>query len=98
MPFSVNLKVVFELYENSSLRLIDLFRDTSEKNFINIFYNFNLKENAILKNYKVDKIENKNIKYAFNNIEQNENTISETFILSISGASEDIFKYNTLTK
>ena len=79
---NINLRLNFELYENSSLRLIDLFRDTSEKNFINIFYNFDLKENSILKNYKVDKIENKNIKYSFNNIEQDKNSVSETFILS----------------
>ena len=79
---NINLKLDFELEEDSCLRLIDLFNDTSEKNFLNIFYNFNLKENAILKNYKVDKLENKNIKYSFNNIEQNKNTISETFILS----------------
>ncbi len=79
---NINLRLNFELYENSSLRLIDLFRDTSEKNFINIFYNFNLKENSILKNYKVDKFENKNIKYSFNNIEQDKNSVSETFILS----------------
>ncbi|MDC0166907.1 Fe-S cluster assembly protein SufD [Candidatus Pelagibacter sp.] len=79
---NVNLKLDFELQEDSSLRLVDLFNDTSEKNFLNIFYNFDLKENAILKNYKVDKLENKNIKYSFNNIEQNKNTISETFILS----------------
>ena len=49
--------------------MIDLFNDTSEKNFLNIFYNFDLKENSILKNYKLDSSENKN-------------TISETFILS----------------
>jgi Fe-S cluster assembly protein SufD len=79
---NINLKLDFELQEDSSLRLVDLFNDTSEKNFLNIFYNFDLKENAILKNYKVDKLENKNIKYSFNNIEQNKNTISETFILS----------------
>ncbi len=79
---NINLRLDFELEEESSLRLIDLFNDTSEKNFFNIFYDFNLKENAILKNYKVDKQENKNIKYSFNNIEQNKNTISETFILS----------------
>ncbi len=79
---NINLRLDFELQEDSSLRLIDLFNDTSEKNFLNIFYNFNLKENAILKNYKVDKIENKNIKYSFNNIEQSKNTISESFILS----------------
>ena len=79
---SINLRLDFELQEDSCLRLIDLFNDTSEKNFLNIFYNFNLKEDAILKNYKVDKLENKNIKYSFNNIVQNKNTISETFILS----------------
>ncbi len=79
---NINLRLDFELQEDSSLRLIDLFNDTSEKNFLNIFYNFDLKENVILKNYKIDKIENKNIKYSFNNIEQNKNTISETFIFS----------------
>ena len=79
---NINLKLDFELNKDSSLRVIDLFNDTSEKNFLNIFYNFDLKENAVLKNYKVDKFENKNIKYSFNNIEQNKNSISETFILS----------------
>ena len=79
---NINLRLDFELQKDSCLRLIDLFNDTSEKNFLNIFYNFNLKEDAILKNYKVDKLENKNIKYSFNNIVQNKNTISETFILS----------------
>ena len=79
---NINLRLDFELHENSCLRLIDLFNDKSEKNFLNIFYNFDLKENSILKNYKVDKLENKNIKYLFNNIDQNKNSISETFILS----------------
>ena len=79
---NINLRLDFELQKDSCLRLIDLFKDTSEKNFLNIFYNLNLKDNAIIKNYKIDKLENKNIKYSFNNIEQNKNTISETFILS----------------
>ena len=79
---NINLRLDFELNKDSSLRIIDLFNDTSEKNFLNIFYNFELKENAILKNYKVDKFENKNIKYSFNNIDQDKNSISETFILS----------------
>ncbi len=79
---NINLRLDFELDKDSSLRLIDLFNDTSEKNFLNIFYNFDLKENSILKNYKLDKIENKNIKYSFNNIEHEKNSTSETFILS----------------
>jgi len=79
---NINLRLNFELDNDSSLRLIDLFNDTSEKNFLNIFYNFDLKENAILKNYKVDRFESKNIKYSYNNIEQAKNSNSETFILS----------------
>jgi Fe-S cluster assembly protein SufD len=79
---NINLRLDFELDKDSSLRIVDLFNDTSEKNFLNIFYNFELKENALLKNYKVDKLKNKNIKYSFNNIEQDKNSISETFILS----------------
>ncbi len=79
---NINLRLDFEIDQDSSLRLIDFFNDTSEKNFLNIFYNFDLKENAVLKNYKLDKFENNNIKYSFNNIEQNKNSISETFILS----------------
>ena len=79
---NINLRLNFELDNDSSLRLIDLFNDTSEKNFLNIFYNFDLKENAILKNYKIDRFESKNIKYSYNNIEQDKNSNSETFILS----------------
>ena len=79
---NINLRLEFQLEENSSLRLIDFFNDNSEKNFMNIFYNFDLKKNASLKNYKIDNIKNKNIKYSFNNIDQDENSISETFILS----------------
>ncbi len=79
---NINLRLNFELDNDSSLRLIDFFKDTSEKNFLNIFYNFDLKENAILKNYKIDRFESKNIKYSYNNIEQAKNSNSETFILS----------------
>ncbi len=79
---NINLRLDFELNQDSSLRVIDLFNEASEKNFLNIFYNFDLKENAILKNYKVDKLQNKNVKYSFNNIDQDKNSISETFILS----------------
>ena len=86
---NINLRLGFELEKNSSLRLIDFFNDISEKNFINIFYNFDLKKHAILKNYKIDKIENNNIKYSFNNINQDEYRVSETFILS---AGSDFLK------
>ena len=79
---NVNLRLDFELEKNSSLKLLDFFKDFSKKNFLNICYNFDLKQNSILKNYKVDNLTNENIKYSFNNIEQDENSVSETFFLS----------------
>ncbi len=79
---NINLQLNFLLEQNSSLKVIDIFNNKSQKNFINIFYNFNLKKDAILKNYKIDNYKNNNIQYSFNNIEQDANSISETFILS----------------
>jgi len=79
---NINLRLDFELEKNSSLNLIDLFNDTNDKNFMNILYNFNLKEDSILKNFKIDKSLNNNLKYSYNNINQDKNSISETFIFS----------------
>jgi len=86
---NINLRLDFELEQNSSLKLIDFFSDISDTNFMNILYNFDLKKDSILKNYKIDKSFNKNIKYSYNNINQEKNSISETFIFS---ASSDYFK------
>ena len=79
---NINLRLDFLVEGNSSLKLIEIFEDLSKKNFINIFSNFELKKDSILKNYKIDKKINDNIKYSYNNINQDENSISETFILS----------------
>ena len=68
--------------ENSFIKVVDVFNDLSNKNFINIFYNFDLKKESVLKNFKLDNLINKNIKYSFNNINQDANSVSETFILS----------------
>ena len=83
---NISLRLDFLLEENSSLKLIDFFSDTTENNFINSLYNFDLSKNSTLKNYKIDNKTNSNIKYSFNNIEQDENSLSETFVLS-SGSS-----------
>ena len=79
---NINLRLDFELESSSSLKLVDFFNDIADKNFMNIFYNFELKKDSILKNFKIDKSFNNNLKYSFNNINQEENSISETFILS----------------
>ena len=86
---NINLRLDFELEQNSSLKLIDFFKDSTDKNFMNILYNFDLKKDSILKNYKIDKSLNKNLKYSFNNIDQEINSISETFIFS---AGSNYFK------
>ena len=79
---NTNSRIDFKLEENASLRLIDIFKDNTEKNFLNIYYNFELDKSSILKNYKIDKSINNNVKYSYNNVKQEANSISETFILS----------------
>ena len=79
---AINLKTDIVLEKNSSLKLIDLFDDNSENNFINIVQNFDIAQDAILKNYKIDHKKNSNIKYSYNNINLEKNSISENFIFS----------------
>ena len=78
----LNLKIDIVLEKNSSLKLINLFNDDSENNFINIVQNFDIAQDAILKNYKIDHKNNSNIKYCYNNINLKKNSISENFIFS----------------
>ncbi|MDB0046229.1 Fe-S cluster assembly protein SufD [Candidatus Pelagibacter sp.] len=79
---AINLKTDIVLEKNSNLKLIDLFDDSSENNFINIVQNFDIAQDAILKNYKIDHKKNSNIKYSYNNINLEKNSISENFIFS----------------
>ncbi len=79
---NINFQLNFDLEESSSIKIINFSKDNSEKNFINNLFNFNLDKNAILKNYKIDKKSNTNIKYDYSSITQKENSISETFIFS----------------
>ena len=83
---NINIRLDFDLKSNSSLKIIDYSIDKSEKNFVNIVYNFNLSKDAILKNFKLDKEENNNIKYSYNNINLDTNSIAENFILSLGSS------------
>ena len=80
---TINQRVDFILKKNSSIKLINLFDDNSTNNFININYQFKIEKNAILKNYTVDHKLNSNIRYFFNNINLEHNSIAETFIFSV---------------
>jgi Fe-S cluster assembly protein SufD len=79
---AINLRTDIILEENSSLKLVTLSNDDAKDNFININQNFKLAKDAILKNYKIDSIDNSNIKYFFNNIDLDYNSLAETFIFS----------------
>jgi len=79
---AINLKTEIILEKNSSLKVINLFDDNSENNFINIVQNFDIAQDATLKNYKIDHKKNSNIKYCYNNIDLEKNSISENFIFS----------------
>ena len=80
---TINQKIDFILKKNSSLKLINLFDDSSNNNFINMNYQFKIERDAILKNYKIDHKLNSNIKYFFNNIDLEHNSLAETFVFSI---------------
>jgi Fe-S cluster assembly protein SufD len=79
---ALNLRADIVLEKNSNLKLITLFDDNSEDNFINIIQNFDIAQDAILKSYKIDYKKNSNIKYFYNNINLEKNSISENFIFS----------------
>ena len=79
---AINQKTEFVLENDSSIKIINIFNEKSEKNFINIYNKFSLGKNSILKNYKIDFKDNSNIKYLYDDIELDRNSISENFILS----------------
>ena len=51
---AINQKIDFVLENDSSLKIINIFNEKSENNFINIYNKFILGKNSILKNYKID--------------------------------------------
>ncbi len=79
---TINQRIDFILKKNSNLKLINLFDDSSNNNFININYQFKIARDAMLKNYKIDHKLNSNIKYFFNNIDLGHNSLAETFVFS----------------
>ncbi len=83
---NINIRLDFDLKSNSCLKIIDYSIDKSEKNFVNIVYNFSLEKDAIIKNYKLDTAENDNIKYSYNNFNLDTNSVAENFILSLGSS------------
>tara|TARA_B100000029_G_scaffold385553_1_gene381249 strand:- start:231 stop:1490 length:1260 start_codon:yes stop_codon:yes gene_type:complete len=79
---NINQRVDINLEENSRLNLINFFADYSNNNFVNIYHDFKVQKHSILKNYIIDNKENSNIKYFYNNVDLDQNSLVENFILS----------------
>ncbi len=79
---NINQRLDIFLENNSQMSIVNIFEDYSDSNFININHQFTISKNAVLKNYKIDYKANSNIKYFYNNIDLNQNSVSENFILS----------------
>ena len=80
---AINQKIDFVLENDCSLKVINIFNEKSENNFINIYNKFIVGKNSILKNYKIDLKTNSNIKYLYDDVELDRNSVSENFILSL---------------
>ena len=78
----INFRSDFVLEENSSLCVINIFKNHSINNFININQQYKISKNANLKNYRIDSELNSDINYFFTNIDLENNSNSETFIYS----------------
>ena len=78
----INFRSDFVLEENSSLCVINVFKNHSINNFININQQYKISKNANLKNYRIDSELNSDINYFFTNIDLENNSNSETFIYS----------------
>ncbi len=83
---NINFKFDIVMEKNSSLSLLDFNYDKSENNFINISNHFILRENSILKNYKINLSNNFNLNYSIQNVDIYKNSIFENFL--ISGGSD----------
>ena len=79
---NINQRLDIVLENNSKLNLINLLTDYSDNNFININHQFKVGKDAILKNYKIDGKQNSNIKYFYNEIDLDQNSLVENFVLS----------------
>ena len=79
---NINQRFDIVMEKNSSLSLLDLNLNQSINNFINVNNNFTLKEGSVLKNYKLDISNNKNLYYSKTNIDLFKNSIAENFVLS----------------
>ena len=78
----INARSKIILEKNSSVTILNLFYNKINDSFINLNFDFDIKENSNFKNYVIDLFNNDNCKYSFTNINIAKNGYYENFIYS----------------
>ena len=78
----INARSKIILEKNSSVTILNLFYNKINDSFINLNFDFDIKENSNFKNYVIDLFDNDNCKYSFTNINIAKNGYYENFIYS----------------
>ena len=78
----INARSKIVLEKNSSVTILNLFYNKINDSFINLNFDFDIKENSNFKNYVIDLFNNDNCKYSFTNINIAKNGYYENFIYS----------------
>ena len=78
----INSRSKIILEKNSSVTILNLFYNKINDSFINLNFDFDIKENSNFKNYVIDLFNNDNCKYSFTNINIAKNGYYENFIYS----------------
>ena len=78
----INARSKIILEKNSSVTILNLFYNKINDSFVNLNFDFDIKENSNFKNYVIDLFNNDNCKYSFTNINIAKNGYYENFIYS----------------
>jgi len=78
----LNMRLDINLEDDTSLDIINISNESSKSNFLNFRQKINIGKNSVLKNYSLDINPTSNIKYLYKDINLDQNSHLEYFILS----------------
>ena len=78
----LNMRLDINLEDDTSLDVINISNESSKSNFLNFRQKINIGKNSVLKNYSLDINPTSNIKYLYKDINLDQNSHLEYFILS----------------
>ena len=78
----LNMRLDINLEDDTSLDVINISNESSKSNFLNFRQKINIGKNSVFKNYSLDINPTSNIKYLYKDINLDQNSHLEYFILS----------------